>query len=183
MRRLLSLLMLLCFCLPLPVLAQQNTSFPFNEVQQLTPEQIKIQKYKLERLRIAQIRGEWNVIRGVNEKVTDTELLKLLGKTDQLKDVHFNQTMGNAVALTGLALVTGGGLLMSNIISFDNSILIGIGAIIAGGAMALGGEIWAGNVGDVNDHILDRHEAEQYIEEYNQQLKKELGVENIPNLE
>ena len=181
--RLMCLFFALMFCLPMPLMAQQSSSFPFNEVQQLTPEQVKIQKYKLQRLRLNQVRGEWTIIRGINEKIDDVTLLKMVQKTDIIEIYEMNQAIGNSVALAGLGLVAGGGLIMTDVISFSNSFLVGLGIIIAGGAMALGGEMWAGNIGNISDHLLDRTMAEVYVGEYNQNLKKELGLENLPNLE
>jgi len=182
-QKLSSIFLLLLFCLPLPVMAQQSQSFPFHEVNKLTPEQVKIQKFKLQRLRLHQVRGEWFVIRGINEKIDDVTLLKMIEKTEIIEQYEMNQLIGNSIAMGGLALVAGGGIIMTDMVSFNNSFLVGLGTVIAGGAMALGGEMWAGNVGEISGHILDRNTAEKYITEYNLNLKKELGLEHLPNLE
>lgn len=169
------------FSLSAPLSAQQN--FPFNEQQQLTPLEIKIQKYKLERLRIQQQRDTWTIIRGVNEPVDDYALLKMVGKTEKIEETEFKQTVGNSVAIGGLVVVGAGGLLLSDIVKFQNSALVGIGLIILGGAAAVGAELWAGNIGDESGHIIERPEAEGLIKSYNEKLKKELGLEGVENLD
>lgn len=158
--------------------------FPFNDQQPLTPEQVKIQKYKLERLRVNTLRDDWYVVRGINERLDDVTLLKLTGRTTQVEDQNFKQTVGNGIALGGLVVMGAGGLLMTDIFKFSNSFLVGIGLLVLGGAAALGGELWAGNIGEENaGHILERPEAEALVKEYNEKLKKELGIEHVPGLE
>lgn len=179
LRWLLVLLMLLS--VPMPALAQNN--FPFDSTQPLTPEQLKIQKYKLQRLRIQELRDDWYVIRGVNERLDDMTLLKLSGRTVKIKDEEFRQTITTYVTIGGLAVAAAGGLMLSDILKFSNSTAIGIGLVVVGGAAALGAEIWGGNLGEENPHMMERTDAEQMVKEYNINLKKELGIENVPNLE
>lgn len=185
MQRLMGLfLAVLMLLVSAPVLAQTSGSFPFDDIKQLTPEQIKIQKYKLQRLRVQPLHQDWYIIRGINEKIDDATLLKMLDKTELLAQDAMTKTIGNGVALGGLALIAGGGLMLTDLIKFQNSTLVGIGTIIVGGALVIGGEVWAGNLGDPEGgHLIDRREAEALVLTYNQNLKKELGVENVPNLE
>lgn len=184
MQRLIVFLLGIFMLVGTPVLAQTSGSFPFDDIKQLTPEQIKIQKYKLQRLRVKQIHQDWYIIRGINEKIDDSTLLKMLEKTELLEKDAADKTLGNGVALGGLALIAGGGLMLTDLIKFPNSTLVGIGTIIAGGALVVGGEIWAGNLGDAEaKHLIERREAEELVATYNQDLKKELGVENVPNLD
>jgi hypothetical protein len=175
------ILLELWLVLALPVMAEP--SFPFNEVQQLTPEQMLVQKYKLQRLRIKEMQNHWLIMRGVNDKVDDVTLLKLLNKTEVLRKVEQGQNLGNMLSLSGLGLMAGGGLLAGNIFKFEGSLWIGIAGLIAGGALVLTGEMMAGNIGDEFSHILERIQAEQYVAEYNEELKKKLGITHVPNLE
>lgn len=158
--------------------------FPFNDQQPLTPEQVKIQKYKMERIRVQVLRDEWFIVRGINERLDDMTLLKLVGRTAKVDDHEFKQLVGNGVALGGLALVAGGGLMLTDVLKFQNSFWVGIGLIIIGGAAAIGGELYAGNIGEeAAGHIIDRPEAEAMAKEYNDKLKRDLGIEHVPNLD
>ena len=184
MKRIIGLCLGLLMLFGTPVMAQTSGSFPFDDVKHLTPEQIKVQKYKLQRLRVKQIHQDWYIIRGINEKVDDSTLLKMLDRTELLEKDAMTKTIGNGVALGGLALIAGGGLMLTDLIKFPNSTLVGVGTIITGGALVIGGEVWAGNLGGAEGgHLIDRREAEELVATYNQDLKKELGVENVPNLE
>lgn len=158
--------------------------FPFNDQQPLTPEQVKIQKYKMERIRVQVLRDEWFIVRGINERLDDMTLLKLVGRTTKVDDHEFKQLVGNGVALGGLALVAGGGLMLTDVLKFQNSFWVGIGLIIIGGAAAIGGELYAGNIGEeAAGHIIERPEAEAMAKEYNDKLKRDLGIEHVPNLD
>ncbi|PIQ27996.1 hypothetical protein COW36_03340 [bacterium (Candidatus Blackallbacteria) CG17_big_fil_post_rev_8_21_14_2_50_48_46] len=177
-------LLLFCFSLVLPVAPlRAEPSFPFNDVQQLTQQDLLVQKYKLQRLRIKELKNHWLIMRGINDKVDDMTLLKMIGKTDVLDKVEENQTFGNTLTLSGLGLMAVGGLLASNLIKFDGAIWVGIAGLIGGGALAISGEMMAGNIGDEFSHILDRQQAERYVAEYNEELKKKLGIAHIPNLD
>jgi len=179
MKRLLNSLLVVFLSLGFvsPAWSQQNMSFPFNEVQELTPQEHRIQKYKMQRLRIQQVRQEWQIIRGINEKIDDLTLLKMVGATEQLNEFNSNQLIGNSVALGGLALAAGGGLIMTNVVPFDGSLLVGIGMLIAGVALTIGGEFYATNMLDLSGHIIDRKTAETYVKEYNTELKRELNLD------
>ncbi len=184
MQRLIGLFLSFLMLLGTPVLAQTSGSFPFDDIKQLTPEQVKIQKYKLQRLRVKQVHQDWYIIRGINEKIEDSTLLKMLEQTALLEKDTQDKTLGNGVALGGLALIASGGLMLTDLVKFPNSALVGIGTIIVGGALVIGGEVWAGNLGGTEGgHIIERREAQDLVNQYNQDLKKELGVENVPNLE
>lgn len=162
----------------------QLAQFPFNDQQPLTPEQVKIQKYKMERIRVQVLRDEWFIVRGINERLDDMTLLKLVGRTTKVDDHEFKQLVGNGMALGGLALVAGGGLMLTDVLKFQNSFWVGIGLIIIGGATAIGGELYAGNIGEeAAGHIIDRPEAEAMAKEYNDKLKRDLGIEHVPNLD
>lgn len=175
---------LMLFGVSTPAWAQQSTAFPFHEVQKLTPEQVRIQKYKLERLRIVTLRQDWTVIRGINEKIDDATLLKMVGETDVLKAYERDRSIGNGITLGGLVLLGSGGILLTDFISFDNSFFVGLGLIVAGAAAALIGESWAGNIDEsLTGHIIERVEAEKYVKQYNSDLKKELQLENVPGLD
>jgi hypothetical protein len=164
-----------------PVAAQ--TTFPFPDRDQLTQEELQIQRYKLQRLRITRERDRWYIIRGINENIEDMTLLKLVGRTQQLETIEQGRMIGTSITIGGLALMVGGGLMLANVIQFNNSSLVGVGLIVSGGAMAVYGELSAGNIGDTYSHILDQREAEGYVKEYNDQLKKQLGLEHLQSLE
>lgn len=159
-------------------------SFPFDgNVETLTPEEIQIQRYKLQRLRIKLDHGRWYIVRGINDNIDDFNLLKMVGKAEKIKEYEQSQLVGNSIALGGLALLITGGLMLSNIVKLDNGNIIGIGLVVVGGGMALTGEMMAGNIGDEYFHIIEMSEAEKYIAEYNEALKKKLGVSHIENLD
>jgi hypothetical protein len=164
-----------------PVGAQ--TTFPFPDRDQLTQEELQIQRYKLQRLRITRERDRWYIIRGINENIEDITLIKMVGRTQQLEAIEQGRMVGTSITIGGLALMVGGGLMLANVIKFDNSPLVGVGLIVTGGAMAVYGELSAGNIGDVYTHILDQREAEAYVKEYNEQLKKQLGLEHLQSLD
>lgn len=176
-------LLFLYILLALPIPAWAEPSFPFNDVQPLSPQDILVQKYKLQRLRIKEMQHYWMIMRGINDRVDDITLLKLLGKTDILQRIEQERTMGNSIALGGLGLMAIGGLMAGNVIKFEGALWVGIAALIGGVAMAITGEMMAGNIGDEFSHILERSQAEQYIEEYNEELKKKLGIAHLPNLD
>lgn len=162
----------------------QNTSgFPFSEDNQLTPEQIKIQKYKMRRLRIVVEAKTWHVVKGVSERISDETLMRLVNKTERLEEFERQAMIGHAIGLGGIILTAGGGVLVSNVFKIENGIWYGIGAIIVGGAAAILGETMAGAIGDENAHMLTRDEADAYSKEYNEKLKKELNVQDIKDLE
>lgn len=163
----------------------QTAQFPFNDQQPLTPEQVKIQKYKMERIRVQVLRDEWFITRGINERIDDMTLLKLTGRTAKVEDHELKQTIGNGAAIGGLALVAGGGLLLTDVVKFTNSFWVGIGLVIIGGAAAIGGQVYAGNIAgdEAPGHLIDRPEAEVLAKEYNDKLKKDLGLEHVPNLD
>lgn len=183
LRQSLSWLMVLVMLLsiPMPALAQNN--FPFESTQPLTPEQIKIQKYKLSRLRVQELRDDWFVVRGINERLDDMTVLKLSGRTIKLKDEESKQTITTYVLIGGLVVAGVGGLLLTDIVKFTNSTTIGIGLVVVGGVAAIGAEFYAGNIGEENPHLLERSDAEAIAKEYNAKLKQELGIENLPNLD
>ncbi len=170
---------------PLPaqsvVIAQSNSPF-YTEPQSLTPEQINIQNYKMQRLRIQTVQQDWYITRGVNQRISEETLLKMTGNTERLKTRAANQNFGNTITIGGLGLMALGALFLSNLIAFDNSFWYGLGAFLTGGAVALVGESWAGNLQELDGHMIERFEAETLIKEYNAQLKKEMGLENVPNL-
>lgn len=176
---LMALVMLLS--IPMPALAQNN--FPFDSTQPLSPEQLKVQKYKLSRLRVQELRDDWFVVRGINERLDDMTVLKLSGRTIKLKDEESKQTIITYVLIGGLVVAGVGGLLLTDILKFTNSTTIGIGLVVVGGAAAIGAEVYAGNIGEENPHLLERADAEAITKEYNAKLKQELGIENLPNLD
>lgn len=165
----------------LPLCAEP--SFPFSDVQQLNQEQLQVQKYKLQRLRIKQMQSYWLILRGINEKIDDLTLLKMINKTQVLEDINRDQMIGNGVALGGLGVAGAGGLMMGNVIKFNGSFWVGLAALILGGGMAITGELMAGNIGDEFSHILERPQAERFVAEYNDELKKQLGIAHLPNLD
>lgn len=171
----------LVFTPVLPLFAEP--SFPFSDVQQLNHEQLQVQKYKLQRLRIKQMQSYWLILRGVNEKIDDITLLKMINKVDVLADINRGQLIGNGIALGGLGVAGAGGLMMGNVIKFNGSFWVGLAALVLGTGMAITGELMAGNIGDEFSHILDQPQAERYVAEYNEELKKQLGIAHLPNLD
>jgi len=161
--------------------AQSDSPF-YTQPQSLSPEQLKIQKYKLQRLRIQNAHRDWYITRGVNERVDEVTLLKLTGQTERLSNRQVNQSIGNSMSIGGLSLMAVGGVLLANLVKFDGSFWYGLTAFVAGGTLALVGESWANNLGELDGHVMERLEAEALIKQYNDELKKEMGVENISDL-
>jgi hypothetical protein len=161
----------------LPMYAEP--SFPFSDVQQLNHEQLQVQKYKLQRLRIKQMQSYWLILRGINEKIDDLTLLKMVNHSEILDEINRGQMIGNGIALGGLGLGGAGGLMMGNVIKFNGSFWVGLAAIILGAGMAITGELMAGNIGDEFSHILEQPQAERFVAEYNDELKKQLGIAHI----
>jgi hypothetical protein len=164
-------------------LAQQNMPFPFNEVKNLSPEDTRIQKYKLERMRIQQVRQEWQIIRGVNEKIEDQTLLKMIGENERLREITTNQLIGNSISIGGLVLAAAGGIVMTDIVRFEGSVFVGLGIIVVGIAAVIAGEFFATNMFDFSGHILERREAEELVKMYNANLKRELKLEHLTELD
>lgn len=162
-------------------LAQFDSPF-YTQPQSLSPEQLKIQKYKLQRLRIQNAHRDWYITRGVNERVDEITLLKLTGQTERLSNRQVNQSIGNSMSIAGLSLMGVGGILLANLVKFDGSFWYGLGAFLAGGTLAFVGEGWANNLSELDGHIMERLEAEALIKQYNNELKKEMGVEDISDL-
>jgi hypothetical protein len=162
-------------------LAQSDSPF-YTQPQSLSPEQLKVQKYKLQRLRIQNAHRDWYITRGVNERVDEVTLLKLTGQTERLSTRQVNQSIGNTMTVSGLSLMAVGGVLLANLVKFDGSFWYGLGAFVAGGTVALVGESWANNLSELDGHVIERLEAEALIKQYNDELKKEMGVEDISDL-
>ena len=162
-------------------LAQSDSPF-YTEPQSLSPEQLKIQKYKLQRLRIQDAHRDWFITRGVNQRVDEITLLKLTGQIERLSTRQINQSIGNSMTVGGLSLMAVGGVLLANLVKFDGSFWYGLSAFVAGGVLALVGEGWANNLSELDGHVMERLEAESLIKQYNDELKKEMGVEGISDL-
>lgn len=161
----------------------QSMPFPFTEVQNLNPEETRIQKYKLERLRIQQVRQEWQIIRGINEKIDDHTLLKMIGENKRLREITTTQLIGNSISIGGLVLAGAGGIVMTDIVRFQGSVFVGLGMVVAGIAAVITGEYFATNMFDFSGHILERREAEDLVKAYNAELKRELRLEHLKELD
>lgn len=161
--------------------AQSNSPF-YTEPQSLSPEELNIQKFKLQRLRIQNAHRDWYITRGVNERIDEVTLLKMTGQAERLSQREVNRNIGNSMSIGGLSLMAVGAVLLANLVKFDGSFWYGLGAFVAGGTLALVGESWAGNLNELDGHILERYEAEALIKQYNDELKKEMGVEGISDL-
>ncbi len=161
--------------------AQSNSPF-YTEPQSLSPEELNIQKFKLQRLRIQNAHRDWYITRGVNERIDEVTLLKMTGQAERLSQREVNRNIGNSMSIGGLSLMAVGAVLLANLVKFDGSFWYGLGAFLAGGTLALVGESWAGNLNELDGHILERYEAEALIKQYNDELKKEMGVEGISDL-
>lgn len=157
--------------------------FPFAEDKQLTPEQIKIQKYKMRRLRIAIEPKGWHIVKGISERISDDTLMRLAHQNERLAEFERQAMIGHAIGLGGILLTAGGGVLVSNVFKIENGIWYGIGAIVLGGAAAIIGETLAGAIGDENAHMISREDAEGYVKMYNTELKKELELQDVKDLE
>ncbi|MBF2052843.1 MAG: hypothetical protein IGS03_05175 [Candidatus Sericytochromatia bacterium] len=161
----------------------QSMPFPFTEVQNLSPEETRIQKYKLQRLRIQQVRQEWQIIRGINEKIDDQTLLKMIGENARLREITTTQLIGNSISIGGLVLAGAGGIVMTDIVRFEGSVFVGLGMIVTGIAAVIAGEYFATNMFDFSGHILERREAEDLVKAYNAELKRELRLEHLKELD
>lgn len=178
----LSTLLAICLFLGIPLQAWAQ-SFPFNETQPLTSDQVLIQKYKLERLRVKQLRDDWFIIRGINEKIEESTLLKLTGNEADLEDRSQRQLIGSSVGMGGLVAAGTGLLMVTNVIKVEHGFWIGLTALIGGSALVAYGSILAGDLESGFTHIMSQEEARQLVQEYNQNLKKKIGVDHLPNLD
>lgn len=154
--------------------------YPFEDGQQLSPIQIKVQKFKMTRLRIIDDKNKWYIVRGINEEISDETLLSFVNQTDRLKKLEGKRFIGDSIAISGILIMGGGGILVSDVLKIENGLWYGIGLLVVGGVAAIVGEVFAGNMGSNKyNHSINRQEAEIYVKEFNEELKKKLGIEDL----
>lgn len=158
--------------------AQNN--YYFEDKKELTQQEIKIWKYKMSRLSVRYENGKWEILQGINSRLTDIELLKLINSEDigykRLKNAENKQNLGNLLSITGLVIGLAGGFLLTSIFKFENSTIYGISGIAAGIALLFTGASLSPLIQDEEGHIISMEEAEFGISLYNKKLKENLGL-------
>lgn len=179
MRKYLSLFIAYCLIL-MTIPAYAGEPFAFEEQKPLTKEEIVIWKYKLERITVRSEFGRWEVVQGINTRLTDMQLLGMVNSeniaTDRIKDIEFRQNLGNGISILGIGLALIGGIFASNLIKVDNGIYYGLGGITSGVGIFLLGNGMSPIISDEASHIITIDEAREAAEKYNNQLKKTLGI-------
>ena len=154
--------------------------YRFDDQKQLTASEISIWKYKMERIIVRSEFGRWEVVQGINTRLTDTQLLKLVNSehvaTERLKAVEAKQNLGLGVSITGLVITVLGGLFIANIFKVQNGLYYGIGGAVTGAGVFLIGNAMYPVIADEESHILNIDEARAAASKYNEQLRKTLNV-------
>lgn len=177
MSKILSFFMSLClvFIINTPAFASY-----YEETRDLTPQEVNVLKYKMERITIRQEHGKWTVIQGINSELTDMQLLKLVNSeniaTERMKNLESKQNLGSAISLGGIGLGLVGGVFVSNLIKVDNGTYYGIAGIVAGLALLVIGNSISPIVSDESDHTITIDEAKNAAQRYNFELRKRLNI-------
>ncbi len=170
----------LCFTFIFNNIALADNMYRYEEQKDLTPEQVSILKYKMERITIRQEFGKWTITQGINTDLTDVQLLKLINSehiaSDRLRGVESKQNIGAAISIAGLALSVIGGIVLSNIIKIENNTYYGAGGIAAGVVLFGVGNVISPIVNDENEHVITVEEAKNAAQKYNTELKLKLHL-------
>lgn len=160
--------------------------FIFEDQKPLTKEEIVIWKYKLEKITVRSEFGRWEIVQGINTRLTDMQLLSMINSEniaiDRLKDVEFKQNLGNGLSILGVLIALVGGVFASNLIKVDNGVYYGIGGIAGGAGLFLFGNGMSPVISDEASHIITIDEARTAADKYNDQLKKNLGITENMNI-
>lgn len=175
---------LLIFCLLIfnsfPVMAANDDIYRYEEQKQMTPQEVNIWKYKMERISVHTQAGKWEIIQGINSQLTDMQLLNLVGSeniaTERLKNIETKQAIGSGFMLGGLALGAVGAIFLSGIINIKNGTYYGIGGVAGGLLLLVIGNQLSPLVSDESEHIISMEEAKNAAEKYNAQLRKNLNI-------
>jgi len=155
--------------------------FPFEEGGQLTPENIKIQKYKMERIRIKEQNDGWYIIQGINQELSDETLLKLVNEHGKLEELNKRKMIATGISSVGMLVGVGGAFFLSNVVPIENGTWIGIGLTVGGIGLTLAGELLNPVVfDDMSQHFLTMEEASVMADIYNKNLCEKLGLPDIP---
>ena len=60
----------------------QTSNFYFDDKTELSPQEVKIWKYKMARLSVRYEYGKWEILQGINNPLTDMQLLKLINSEE-----------------------------------------------------------------------------------------------------
>ena len=152
--------------------------FPFQDQGELTPHDINVQKYKMQRITIKQENENWFIIQGVNTDLTDEALLKLMKQTPKVEEIDSKKNL--ALTLSSVGFVSGavGGTIMSNVIPFDNSIWVGLSFVAVGSLLLVIGEMVNPSLfEDISEkHFITMEEAIKLAEKYNKELAAKLEL-------
>lgn len=155
--------------------------FPFEDGMQLTPESIKIQKYKMERIIIKEENDGWHIIQGINQELSDETLIKLVNEQGKLEELNKRKMLASAVSSIGMLVGLGGAVLLSNVIPMENSTWIGIGLTVGGVGLSIAGELLNPVIfDDFSQHFLTIEDAKEMADIYNKKLCEKLGLTDIP---
>lgn len=159
--------------------AQQN-KFYFDDRTELTPQEVKIWKYKMSKLSIRYEYGKWDIIQGINTTLTDMQLLKLVNSEEigyqRLKNLESKRNIGDMLSISGLLIGLAGVFLLTNILKFENSNIYGIAGVGGGITLLIIGNSLNPLIQDEADHILTMEEAKFSVEFYNKHLRESLGL-------
>lgn len=161
----------------LPSFADDQYNFTDKE---MTPLEISIWKYKMEKISVKNEINKWEIIQGINTKLTDMQMLRLVGAenvaTERLKSIEFKQNLGNTLSLAGVAAAILAGLFLGNIIKVNNGFYYGLGGLGVGGALVVSGNAISPIVAEEDSHILTMEEAIFAANSYNKKLKEVLKI-------
>lgn len=154
---------------------------PYNFVdKEMTPLEISIWKYKMEKISVKNEINKWEIVQGINTKLTDMQMLRLVGAenvaAERLKNIEFKQNLGNTLSLVGLAGAILAGLLLGNVIKVNNGFYYGLGGLGVSGAVVVAGNAVSPIVSDEDAHILTMEEAIFTANSYNKKLKEVLKI-------
>jgi hypothetical protein len=171
----------LVFTANLPVIAAESGDiYKYEDQKQLTPQEVSLWKYKMERITVRQELGKWQIIQGINTELTDIQLLNLVNSEniaiDRLKAVEMKQNIGSVFVIGGIILGLVGAVFVSDIIKVNNGLYYGIGGIAGGLGLIVIGNFISPLIVDEADHVISIEEARNAAEKYNVQLRKTLKL-------
>ncbi|MFN8671825.1 MAG: hypothetical protein U0457_07020 [Candidatus Sericytochromatia bacterium] len=156
-----------------------DSDYNFND-KPMTKEEISVWKYKMEKISIFNNHGKWEIIQGINTKLGDIQLLRLVGAeniaTERLKSIEFKQNLGNGISLVGLLGAVLSGIILSNVIKVENGFYYGVGGLSASTGIILLGNYISPVIAEEDSHIITLDEAVYAANAYNKKLKEMLNI-------
>lgn len=146
----------------------------------LTQSEINLWKYKMERISIKNNLGKWEIVQGINTKLGDMELLRLVGAEkialERIKNVELKQNLGNGVSLLGLIGAVLSGIILGNIIKVNNGVYYGAGGLGVSAVLLVVGNSISPVISDENSHVITLDEAIDASDSYNKKLREVLKL-------